>query len=195
MTKIVKIGRPARVSPANIADAALKIGLDQVTLVKVAAALKMSVTGLRHHVATREDLIELAVNHCFAEIAENAPVFNGFKDCCLYYARHLFDIYSSIPNAIADIAAGFVRPTPRTVGMHEQLIALGVQDGFTAAQAFECWMSVTAAVLGAATLEAGERKLRRKGSSILLEIARVQTIGVPRQHMDGLIRARLPDAD
>ena len=52
-TRRNKVGRPARIDQMMIADAALEIGLEDVTMKAVAERLGMSVTGLYHHVAGR----------------------------------------------------------------------------------------------------------------------------------------------
>src|SRR5664279_2563254 len=63
-----RLGRPPRITPAQIAEAALAIGLDQATIRNVADRLGMSVPGLYHHVRTREELLAMAAAHGLGEV-------------------------------------------------------------------------------------------------------------------------------
>ncbi|MFB9717272.1 TetR/AcrR family transcriptional regulator [Planobispora longispora] len=55
-------GRPARITRPAIADAALAVGFDNLTLATVAEQLQVAHSALYRHVADREDLVVLAMN-------------------------------------------------------------------------------------------------------------------------------------
>jgi AcrR family transcriptional regulator len=52
-----RVGRPPSIDRSMIADAAAEIGLENLTMKAVAERLGVSVTGLYHHVAGRDDLM------------------------------------------------------------------------------------------------------------------------------------------
>ncbi|GGT02124.1 hypothetical protein GCM10010156_70080 [Planobispora rosea] len=55
-------GRPARITRLAIADAALAVGFDNLTLATVAERLQVAHSALYRHVADREDLVILAMD-------------------------------------------------------------------------------------------------------------------------------------
>ena len=58
-----RVGRPARINRQLIAEAAGEIGLADLTLKAVADRLGVSVTGLYHHIADKDDLMRLSLIH------------------------------------------------------------------------------------------------------------------------------------
>src|SRR4051794_29007859 len=63
-----RVGRPARVTQRQIAEAALAIGLERATIRAVADHLGMSVPGLYYHVRSRDDLLRLAAEHSLGRL-------------------------------------------------------------------------------------------------------------------------------
>jgi|SRR5579863_4267469 len=165
-----RIGRPPRISGDDIVRAVLDIGLDRATITNVAQALKVSATGLRHHVKTREDLLELALHHSVVRLLEDTPQFDSLWEFCLYHARKLFDFYAAHPHGIRAVYSGFLFNTADIGAIDESSIAHGIRDGLTPAEAHEIWICVVSVVLGAATLEARDRILRSRGTTFLAQL-------------------------
>src|SRR5690606_37828697 len=63
-----RVGGPPRIDRAAIARAVTEIGLDEVTVKRVADHLGVSVPGLYHHVRGRDDLLRLAAEHSLARL-------------------------------------------------------------------------------------------------------------------------------
>lgn len=63
-----RVGRPPRIDRDAIARAVTEIGLDEVTVKRVADHLGVSVPGLYHHVRGRDDLLRLAAEHSLARL-------------------------------------------------------------------------------------------------------------------------------
>jgi AcrR family transcriptional regulator len=166
MSEPVKLGRPPRISAADIARAALDLGLDRATINTVAAALGMSPTGLRRHVATQRELVELALLHAVGEAVDSPSESASFLECGLHYARRLFDYFADHPHAIRAHYSGHVPTSPQAALLHETLLVYGLREGLSSAEAHEIWMRITAATIGAAAFRACERALAAAGSSM-----------------------------
>lgn len=63
-----RIGRPARISREAIAEAALVIGLDQVTVQKIAQTLGVDHSSLYRHVRGRQDILMAAADLAIARL-------------------------------------------------------------------------------------------------------------------------------
>lgn len=63
-----KVGRPARVSRPDIAEAALAIGLDKVSLQAIGSRLGVDHSSLYRHVAGRDDILNAAVDLAIGRI-------------------------------------------------------------------------------------------------------------------------------
>ncbi len=172
-TKRSQTGRPPKIKLADIVNAALKIGLERATIRNVASKLRVSVTGLYHHVRTQEELIDLVVQSTFERAMENTPEAATFEEHLLVYARRLFDLYVAYPQGIRTFYSGVVLFTPHSAPIHEKLVAHALQEGLTPAETFDIWTSTMAAVLGAAAMGAAERATRHGEDLLLLQINRV----------------------
>lgn len=164
-----KVGRPARVSTADIAEAALAIGLDRATVRNVAERLGMSVPGLYHHVRTREELLAVAVAHTLGalELPEDRgqPLGVWLED----YARFVYDALVAEPELVGQILAGTV-DTLRLAQHLERFLAVVTARGFTVAEAYELYEHLTAAVTGAAASAIGHRAAVAAGHPAMADL-------------------------
>lgn len=64
-----RVGRPAQITRTQVVDAAVKVGLDQMSMVSVAAVLGVKHSTLYNHVANRDELLALTTDRLF----ETAP--------------------------------------------------------------------------------------------------------------------------
>ncbi|MGW0194526.1 TetR/AcrR family transcriptional regulator [Nonomuraea sp. NPDC003201] len=60
-------GRPPRITRPDIADAALAVGFDNLTLATVADRLRVAHSALYRHVADREELVVVAINRAIGK--------------------------------------------------------------------------------------------------------------------------------
>jgi AcrR family transcriptional regulator len=151
-----RLGRPARVTKAQIAEAALSIGLHRSTIRNVAEALGISVPGLYHHVRLRQDLLNIAAAHCLQQ--HPAPTADGanWQEWLTLYARHLFDTLVTHPEIITMIVSGPSYLSSR--GEYLERILQGLEHrGFSLVEAYEAYVHVNSAVIGAAAFEARRR--------------------------------------
>lgn len=64
-----RVGRPPQITREQVVEAAVRVGIDQLSMVGVAEALGVNHSTLYNHVAGREEMVVLAVDSIFA----NAP--------------------------------------------------------------------------------------------------------------------------
>jgi AcrR family transcriptional regulator len=63
-------GRPPKITPEKLVEAALSVGLENLTLAEVAKALNVSIQSLYNHVASRDDLLFMTA----AVLSERYPM-------------------------------------------------------------------------------------------------------------------------
>jgi AcrR family transcriptional regulator len=151
-----RVGRPARVSTADIAEAALEIGLDRATVRNVAAHLGMSVPGLYHHVRTRDELLAVASVHALGSVGIPDDRGQPWEAWLVEYATVVFDRLIAHPEVVWQICAGTVDVLQHTRSL-ERFLQVLTARGFTPSDAFETYVQVMGAVTGAAALRIGER--------------------------------------
>lgn len=166
-----RIGRPPKVTPQDIADAALDVGLDKANIRSVAAALGMSVTGLYHHVRTREDLLDLVAGSAFGEIASDAVKGEGFRATLVRYARSLFDLCSRHPEVIGIIYSGRGSVDPIVARTLEHVMRCGIDCGLAPKQVYEIFVRLISATVGAAAVDASDRAMRRDAGRFLTKFS------------------------
>jgi AcrR family transcriptional regulator len=189
-----RLGRPPRVTPALIAEAALTVGLDQATIRNVAERLGMSVPGLYHHVRTRDDLLAMAAAHSLGELPLPEDHGQPWTDWLLEYARFVYDALVAQPEIVGQIVGGTYN-TIRQAQHLEQIFAVLTARGFTVAEADLAQRQLVAAVSGAAVSEISLRAMVAAGHPRRADLRRaVRVLGpdaVPR--VDALVNGSGPE--
>ncbi|MHB1583196.1 MAG: TetR/AcrR family transcriptional regulator [Acidimicrobiales bacterium] len=149
-------GRPARVTTAQIAEAALDLGLESANIRSVAERLEMSVPGLYHHVRTREELLAMAAAHRLGAL--ELPPDEGLDagEWLTRYARFVFDALVAQPEVIGQIVAGTVN-TMRMAQHLERFLEVLSGHGWSLQDAYDAYGLLSATVVGAAASEIGGR--------------------------------------
>jgi len=180
-----RLGRPPRVTPAQIAEAALEIGLDRATVRNVAELLGMSVPGLYHHVRTREDLLAMAAAHSLQAL--QLPDHRGqpLETWLTEYSRFVYDALVAQPELIGQILAGTVN-TLRQVQHLERFFEVLTEHGRTVTDAYDAYAMLMAAVTGAAASTIGHDAAAEAGHP---------TLGDLRRAADALGRDEVPLVD
>ena len=196
-TPPARVGRPPTVTSAEIAEAALAVGLDRATVRNVADHLGMSVPGLYHHVRTREELLAMAAAHSLGAL--ELPAYHGqeWTEWLLDYARFVYDALVAQPEIIGQVLAGTVN-TLRAAQHLEGFFEVLGGHGFTVAEAFDISQQLLAAVVGAAASCVGRRAAADAGHPPIADLRRAAkalgTDSVPLVHQ--LLRQRrVPDSD
>lgn len=166
-----KVGRPPRVTTADIAEAALAVGLDRATVRNVAGRLGMSVPGLYHHVRTREDLLAIAVAHTLGALELPEDRGQSLAAWLEQYARFVYDALVAQPELVGQILAGTI-DTLRLAQHLERFLSVVTSRGFSVARAYELYVHVTAAVVGAAANAIGRRSAASAGHDAMGDLRR-----------------------
>ena len=172
-----RLGRPPRITPAEIAEAALAIGLDQATIRNVAERLGMSVPGLYHHVRTREELLAMAAAHSLGQVPLPADHGQPWTAWMLEYGRFVYDALVAQPEIVGQILAGTYN-TIRLAQHLEGIFRVLTARGFSVEEADLVRRRVIDAVNGAAISEIGRRASLGDGHPRLDDLRRaVQALG------------------
>jgi len=166
-----RLGRPPRVTAAQIADAALAIGLDRATIRNVAERLGMSVPGLYHHVRTREELLAMAAAHSLGTLALPENEGQALEDWLTSYARFVYDALLAQPELIGQILAGTVN-TLRLAQHIERFLEVLTGHGRALPDAYDDYALLMAAVTGGAASAIGRAASIDAGHPTLVDLRR-----------------------
>lgn len=163
-------GRPPRVTPTQIAEAALAVGLDRASVRNVADALGMSVPGLYHHVKSRGDIIAIATVHSFRALKFPPAQGKSWSTWLLEYAQRVFDDMIARPELIRQIILGNSQHTVHAQHL-ERFLEILIDYGFSVGDAYRVYVQVMSAIIGAAALQAGEQAAALDDRSMFLDLA------------------------
>jgi AcrR family transcriptional regulator len=156
---------------AQIADAALAIGLDRATVRNVAERLGMSVPGLYHHVRTREELLAMAAAHSLGTLALPENEGQALEDWLTSYARFVYDALLAQPELIGQILAGTVN-TLRLAQHIERFLEVLTGHGRALPDAYDDYALLMAAVTGGAASAIGRAASIDAGHPTLVDLRR-----------------------
>jgi AcrR family transcriptional regulator len=157
-----RAGRPAKVTRTQIAEATLAIGMDRATVRAVAQALGMSTPGLYHHVRIREDLLDIAAAHALRLRPIPDPAGKTWEAWLSEHARQVFDVLVTQPAFITYMLSGPHYASARLEQL-EQILQVLMGWGFSLEEAYETYLQVISAVIGAAGYVARENTLDAAG--------------------------------
>jgi len=142
-------GRPARISPKHIVDAAIGIGLARVTIKEVADRLGVTAPALYRHIKSRDELVKLAA----IELAVRRPQADGaaqhWQDVVRGCARGMIELFVAEPQLIWEVMNGTLGPDDE-MDFVEQFLAAMVPHGFEPAEAIRIHHSIAMLAIGAA---------------------------------------------
>jgi len=143
------LGRPSEISRAAIIDAALSIGIDNVTMSGVAKQMGVSIGALYRHVRDREELLRLVANEQLRGGA--APKDEGQHWAVLTreYAALLYKSFVRQPGLLLAYANGNFPPEWEVDSMEIYLAAMQ-KRGFAPAESLALIVDIRAAAIGAA---------------------------------------------
>lgn len=151
-----RIGRPPRIDLAAIADAALEIGFDDVTMRKVAERLGVSVPGLYHYVRGRDDLLRLAAERALSRVELPEDHGQHWAEWLRSWARYIRGALTSQPELVEHFATGGL-DDDRLLEVIGRALDVLVRDGFEPDAAMSAWEAVSSMALGAAIEDIRER--------------------------------------
>jgi len=105
-----QVGRPARISRDEIAESALSLGLDSMTLKKIAAHLGVDHSSLYRHIKNRDDIIFMALDKAIVQLDLEAKT-GDWKLYLSHIAKSLWDMYSRYKGLAATVRSSEQTPT------------------------------------------------------------------------------------
>lgn len=158
------VGRPRRLTLDQILNAALELGLDDLTMTQLAQRLGVSVTVLYGYVRNREDLVKAALAR--ATLEHEFPDDSGqhWSDYMAGHAGALHDMLTLNSQLISAFMQGGLGPHSQVERAEAWLAALG-RRGFPPAQAADLHRAVGQLVIGCAVARLHAHALEASGRS------------------------------
>jgi AcrR family transcriptional regulator len=157
-----RMGRPPMIDRDAIARAVQEIGLEDVTMRRVAERLGVSVPGLYHHVKGRDDLLRMAAERTMAEIRLPEDHGQSWDEWLREWGRYVHEAMAAEPELVRQYVAGAI-PLERVVDSVGLVLDVLVDRGFEPEQAMEAWQAVSSLALGFAIEEIRERAAGETG--------------------------------
>lgn len=143
------VGRPARIDSQAIFDAALELGLDQLTMRAVADQLGVSISTLYQYVKNRSELVRLAALH---QARARTPPENAgqhWAELATQYAQDLLDTLVGEPQLIIELMGGGLE-TAFEADILEHFLTAMHAHGFEAEDGVRLYRSISMVTLGGA---------------------------------------------
>jgi AcrR family transcriptional regulator len=155
-------GRPRRLTLAQILDAAIATGLDDLTMKAVAERLGVQVAVLYSYVSGREELVRLAAQRASGEA--HFPIDRGqdWRAFAREYAEATFGLLDGDAQLIPIILAGNLSPSVKTDSAEQWVVAMR-KRGIDATTALEMLRALDVIAMGAALLATHARAVGRDG--------------------------------
>lgn len=154
-------GRPRQLSLAKIVDAALELGLENVTLTAVAAKLGVKPAALYTYIDNRDALVTRVAQRLMqrppAELAGRS-----WADVVRHHVAATIQLFSAEPQLLAHFIQGGFGPASEMPNL-EWFLAQLVARGFTPGEALRVYRISSQIALGAAAERAHVANARRKG--------------------------------
>jgi AcrR family transcriptional regulator len=161
-----RVGRPPRIDREAIARAALDIGLDQVTMKRVAAKLGMSVAGLYHHVRGRDELMKLAFEQSLSEMPLPEDHGQHWTEWLREWARHTRTAMASQPELVQRYTSGSIS-SDRVVEAIGRVLEVLHRSGFEPPAAMAAFRVVANVAVGSAIDDIREAEAIDVGSPVM----------------------------
>jgi len=155
-------GRPRRLKLDEVIDAALAVGLQQMTMAAVADRLGVAKAVLYGYVGSRDELVQLAAAH--AAQRHRFPDDRGqpWSTWVLEYARALFEVLTMDGELLESWLSGGQSPVVE-VDAAEMWLRVLTSRGFSGEAALQLRRAVAHLVIGAAASMKHDRALRQEG--------------------------------
>jgi AcrR family transcriptional regulator len=152
------MGRPPRLSPDSIVDAALSLvddeGLEGFSTRRLAERLKVAGPSLYNHFATKEDILEAVADRIMAEVDTSYFVDRPWTEALRLWARSYRHALAAHPNMVPVVARGPGR-RPHALAMSDNVMGGLLRDGWTPSQVSYLGAIVRYLAVGSATGFAG----------------------------------------
>jgi len=166
-------GRPPRISRSQIADAALEVGLSDLTMGAVADQLGVTVAALYHHVDSKDDLLRLAADRSAGRLPLPEDHGQHWAVWLLEWAAYNRAAFVADAALLEQFIDGAISPDAIARNT-EMFLSVLVRQGFTVEEAAQSFELISASAIGlAVTTIRGRRAADWGGPSPVDEVRRV----------------------
>lgn len=151
-----RAGRPRRLSTAQVIEAALALGLDDLTMAKVANSLGVRVAVLYNYVRNREELVTLAARHALSRQRFPDDEQQDWRAYARAYALAAHSLFRSDAQLLPLLVAGKISPAAK-IDSVEAWLRVMTAHGFSPARALQLLKTIDAIVMGSAVLASHAR--------------------------------------
>jgi len=168
------VGRPALVDAQAIFDAALAIGLDQVTMKAVADRLGVGISTLYQYVKNRSELVRLAALRQIMARCPPQSAGQHWAEVAIRYAEDLLKTLIDEPQLIVELMKGGLGPQVEA-DILERFLGEMQGHGFSPEDGVRFYRSISMVTIGAAVGALNYAAAQAKGVPHELEIKRTLT--------------------
>ena len=151
-----RAGRPRRLTTSQLVEAAIALGLEDLTMSALAERLGVRVAVLYNYVKGREELIGLAARHAISTQPFPEDVGQSWRDYALAYARAAYDLFRSDAQLLPLMINGKLSPAIKIDSVESWLETM-TKHGFAAAEALSILKAIDTLVMGSAVLASHAR--------------------------------------
>ena len=144
-----RLGRPPRISREQIADAAIEVGLSDLTLRAVADHLGVTVAALYHHVDGKDDLLRLAADRSAGRLTVPEDHGQHWTVWLLEWAAYNRAAFVADPALLDQFIDGAISPAVIARNT-EAFLSVLVRQGFTPDDAAESFGIISSCAIGLA---------------------------------------------
>ena len=163
-----RVGRPARINRQLIAEAAGEIGLADLTLKAVADRLGVSVTGLYHHIADKDDLMRLAAEYSAHRVPLPEDRGQHWTMWLFEWATYSREAFLAQPGLLGQYLEGAISAEAIAEKI-DTMLGLLVRQGFSLGEANAAFALVNSCALGSAVQATREAQAITAGRAPLAE--------------------------
>jgi AcrR family transcriptional regulator len=157
-----KVGRPPRISRQMIAEAALELGLEGLTLKAVADHLDVSIAALYHHVSGKDDLMRLAAESSTAKVPRPQDRGQHWAVWLWEWGTYNRAIFLAEPGLLAQYLDDSLAAEAVAANV-EAILRRLVEEGFSLLEANAAYELVSATAIGFAVANIRERHMVEGG--------------------------------
>ena len=151
-----RAGRPRRLTTKQVIEAAIAMGLEDLTMAALAERLGVRVAVLYNYVKGRDELIDLAARHALS--SQQFPEDHGqdWRDYALGYARAASELFRSDAHLLPLLISGNLSPAIKIDSVEAWLEAMTAR-GFSSSTALTLLNAIDAIIMGSAVQAAHAR--------------------------------------
>lgn len=151
-----RAGRPRRLTTSQLVEAAIALGLEDLTMSALAERLGVRVAVLYNYVKGRDELIGLAARHAISTQPFPEDVGQSWRDYALAYARAAYDLFRSDAQLLSLLMNGKVSPAIKIDSVEGWLEVMTRHD-FAPNEALAILKAIDTLVMGSAVLASHAR--------------------------------------